>query len=134
MNEPRQKKRFLRCRSNENKKTYNRQRNLAKLIGKAQKNHYRSLKVKDLNDNKNFWKILKPCLSKIVTTYEKTILVENKVTIFCDTEIAETLSSYSWVPNKRPPHLFFFSKTFPTLLPLYFVRVTSKPFVRKNTF
>ena len=54
---------------------------------------------------------------------------------------------YSWVANKRPvpPRLFFFKKCFNSLafirtlalsppLVFYFVRLTRKPFVGKNTY
>ena len=51
---------FLRCRSDENKKAYNEQRNrCVKLVRSAKKAYYGNLSIKDVNDNKNFWKIVK---------------------------------------------------------------------------
>ena len=48
---------FLRCRSDENKKAYNEQRNrCVKLVRSAKKAYYSNLSIKDVNDNENFWK------------------------------------------------------------------------------
>ena len=52
---------FLRCRSDENKKAYNEQRNrCVKLFRSAKKAHYSNLSVNDVNDNKKFWKMSNP--------------------------------------------------------------------------
>ena len=51
--------RFLRCRSDENKKAYNEQRNrCVKLVRSAKKAYYSNLSIKDVNDKKKFWKIV----------------------------------------------------------------------------
>ena len=48
---------FPRCRSDENKKAYNEQRNrCVKLVRSAKKAHYNNLSIKDVNDSKNFGK------------------------------------------------------------------------------
>ena len=55
------RKKFLLCRSDENKKAYNEQRNrCVKLVRSAKKTHYSNLNIKDVNDNKKFWKMVKP--------------------------------------------------------------------------
>ena len=56
---------FLRSRSEENKKAYKEQRNLCvKLLRNVKKSHYSNLDIKDVNDNKKFWKIVKPLFSQ----------------------------------------------------------------------
>ena len=61
MTRSRLRNKFLRCRSDENKKAYNEQRNrCVKLVRSAKKAHYSNLSIKDVNDNKKFWKIVKP--------------------------------------------------------------------------
>ena len=55
---------FLRFRYEENKKAYNEQRNqgnrCVKLVRNAKESHYSNLDIKDVNDNKKIWKIVKP--------------------------------------------------------------------------
>ena len=56
---------FLRFRSEENKKAYNEQRNrCVTLVRNAKKFHYSNLNMKDVNDNKKFWKIVNPLFSE----------------------------------------------------------------------
>ena len=56
---------FLGCRSNENKKAYNEQRNrCVKLLRGAKKAHFSNLSIKDVNDNKIRWKIVKLLFSR----------------------------------------------------------------------
>ena len=64
MTRSRLRNKFLRCRSDENKKAYNEQRNrCVKLVRSAKKAYYNNLCIKDVNDNKKFWKIGKPLFS-----------------------------------------------------------------------
>ena len=64
---------FLRCRSDENKKAFNEQRNrCVKLVRSVKKTYYSNLSIKDVNDNKKFWKIVKPLFSEKVNTNENT--------------------------------------------------------------
>ena len=80
---------FLRCRSDENKKTYNEQRNRSvKLVRSDKKAYYSNLSIKDVNDNKDFWKIVKPLFSGKVNTNENITLVENDNIISSEIEIA----------------------------------------------
>ena len=52
---------FLRFRYEENKKAYIEQRNrCVKLVRNAKKSHYSNLDIKDVNNNKKNWKIVKP--------------------------------------------------------------------------
>ena len=77
------------------KKTYNEQRNrCVKLVGSAKKAHYSNLSIKDVNDNKNFWKIVKPLFSEKVNTNENITLVENNNIKLSEIEIAEKLNAF----------------------------------------
>ena len=47
------------------KKTDNEKRNrCVKLVRSAKKDHYSNLSIKDVNENKTFWKIIKPLFSE----------------------------------------------------------------------
>ena len=56
------------------------------------KSHYSNLDIKDINDNKNFWKIIKPFFSEKVTANENIPLVDNIIS--SDIEIAEKLNTF----------------------------------------
>ena len=76
------------------KKAYNEQRNhCVKLIRSAKKAYYSNLSIKDVNDNKKFWKIVKPLFSEKVNTNENITLVENH-NISSEIEIAEKLNAF----------------------------------------
>ena len=65
-----------------------------KLVRSAKKAHYSNLSIKDVNGNKNFWKIVKPLFSEKVNTNENITLVENNNIISSETEIAEKLNAF----------------------------------------
>ena len=46
----------------------------------AQKAHYSNLSIKDVNNNKKFWKIVKLLFSEKVNTNENITLVDNNNT------------------------------------------------------
>ena len=86
---------FLRCRSDENKKAYNEQRNrCVKLVRSAKKADYRNLNIKDVNDNKEFWKTVKTLFSKKMNTNENFTLVDNCNIISSEIEIDEKLNVF----------------------------------------
>ena len=95
MTRSRLRNKFLRCRSDENKKAYNEQRNhCVKLVRSAKKAYYSNLSIKDVNDNKKFWKIVKPLFSEKVNKNENIMLVENNNIISSEIEIAEKLNAF----------------------------------------
>ena len=95
MTRSRLRNKFLGCRSDENKKAYNEQRNLCvKLARSAKKAYYSNLSIKDVNDNKKFWKIVKPLFSEKVNKNENITLVENNNIISSEIEIAEKLNAF----------------------------------------
>ena len=63
---------FLKNRSNENKTNYVKQRNYyVSLLRKTKREYYSNLDVKKICDNKTFWKIVKPVLSKKIKSNER---------------------------------------------------------------
>ena len=95
MTRTRLRNRFLRCRPDENKKAYNKQRNrCVKLVRSAKKAHYSNLSIKDVNGNKKFWKIVKPIFSERVSANENIALVDNNNIISSEIEITEILNAF----------------------------------------
>ena len=69
---------FLKNRSNENKTNYVKQRNhCVSLLRKTDREYYSNLDEKNICDNKAFWKIVKPMLSKKIKSNERITLTEN---------------------------------------------------------
>ena len=76
---------YLKNRSDNNKREYNKQRNYCvSLLRKTKTNYYANLNEKDLTDNKQFWRTVKPLLSDKIKSSEKITLVEQRETL--DTE------------------------------------------------
>ena len=91
MTRSRLRNKFLRCRSDQNEKTDNEKRNrCVKLVRSAKKAHYSNLSIKDVNENKTFWKIIKPLFSENLN--ENIALVDNN-NISSEIEIAEKLNA-----------------------------------------
>ena len=84
------------------KKTYNKQRNkCVSLLRKTKKAYYSNLNVKNVVDNKKFWKIIKSFFSDKSNNFEKISLIEDGNLLTDDFEIAETFNKYfqNLVPN-----------------------------------
>ena len=76
MTRSRLRNKFLRSRSEENKKAYNEQHNrCVALFRNVKKSHYSNLDINDVNDNKKVWKIVKPLFSEKVTANESITLL-----------------------------------------------------------
>ena len=92
MTRSRLRNKFLRCRSDENKKkTDNEQRNCwVKFVWTVKKAHYSNLSIKYVNKNKTFWKIIEPLFSE--NSNENIALVDNN-NISSEIEIAEKLNA-----------------------------------------
>ena len=65
-----------------------------KLVRSAKKAHYSNLYIRDVNDNKKVWKIVKPLFSEKVNTNENITLVENKNIRSSEIEIAEKVNAF----------------------------------------
>ena len=71
---------FLYSKSDVDRRAYNKQRNLCvSLIRKEKKSFFSNLNKKDINDNKTFWKTVKPLFTEKVKINSKITLIEEKV-------------------------------------------------------
>ena len=95
------RKKFLKSRSESDKKAYNKQRNkCVSLLRKTKKAYYSNLNVKDVVDNKKFWKTIKSFFSDKSNNFENISLIENGNLLTDDFEIVETFNfSQNLVPN-----------------------------------
>ena len=82
-------------KTNENLKSYKKQRNFcSKLYKKERKKYYEMLDLKNVTDNKEFWKTVKPFLSDKVTTFPKISLVEKGEIISDESKVANSFSNF----------------------------------------
>ena len=90
----------LRKKYNENKndsnlKLYKKQRNqCVKLLRKAKMNYYKNLDTTTVNDNRKFWRTVKPLFSDKVQVPTSLTLLENNNLISNDEEVAEVFNNY----------------------------------------
>ena len=89
------RKKFLKSRSESDKKAYNKQRNkCVSLLRKTKKAYYSNLNVKDIVDNKKFWKTVKSFFSDKSNNFENIFLIEKCNLLTHDIEIAENFNKY----------------------------------------
>ena len=75
----RMRNRFLKHRSDENRRLFQKQRNkCASLLRKVKKEYFSSLNISKVEDNKSFWKIVKPFLSNKTISSEKKPLIDDE--------------------------------------------------------
>ena len=86
---------FLKNRSNENKTNYVKQRNhCVALLRKKKREYYSNLDEKKICDNKTFWKIFKPMLSKKIKSNERITRIENDEIIKTEKGTAKVLKAF----------------------------------------
>ena len=124
------KNRYLKKRSYQNKKLYTKQRNFwVSLLQRTKKKHYTNQNHKDIADNKQFWRTVKPLLSDKSKSNEKIALVEDGKIISEDKDNAKLLNSFFSNAAKNLkilaeniPHSIFKAilkyKNYPSILPL----------------
>ena len=99
---------FLKNRSNRNKDLFRKQRNLCvSLLRKSKKDYFSKLNEKQTNDNKQFWKTVKPFLSNIVQSSERINLTEENDSLITDCgKVAKELNSFfsSVIKNLNIPN------------------------------
>ena len=80
----------------ENKVLYRRQRNFCvSLLKKEKKKYYNNLDIKIFQDNKKFWKTIKPLFSnKQHNPKRNIVIVENETVISDNKNVAETFNTY----------------------------------------
>ena len=80
MKKSRLRNKFLNSKSDLDRRAYNKQGNLCvSLITQEKKSFFSNLKTKDVNDNKTFWKTVKPLFADKVQIKSKITLIEKKV-------------------------------------------------------
>ena len=84
---------YLKNRSDNNKREYNKQRNYCvSLLRKTKTNYYANLNEKYLtNNNKQFWRTVKPLLSDKIKSSEKITLVEQTENLDTDGNIDDEI-------------------------------------------
>ena len=79
MNRTRLRNKFLKNRTDENKRKYSKQRNYCvSLLRKTKRIYYNNLNEKNITDNKKFWKTVSPFLSDKVPSSDKITLIEDR--------------------------------------------------------
>ena len=75
--------------------SYKKQRNFCvKLLRKTKKKYFENINVKDINDNKKFWKTIKPFFSNKGLNTNKLMLIENNNLISEESVLANTMNQY----------------------------------------
>ena len=78
MHRTRFRNKYLRNKTDENKRKYTKQRNYCvSLLRKSKREYDINLDVKNITDNKTFWRAVKPFLSDKATSTQKISLAEN---------------------------------------------------------
>ena len=86
---------FLRNRTEENKILYNRQRNYCvSLLRKSKRGYYENLNIKNVTDNKLFWKSVKPLRSDKSRIRDRINISEKGKILKTESETAESLNSF----------------------------------------
>ena len=86
---------FLKNKSNEHKTNYVKQRNhWVSFLRKTKREYYSNLGDKKTCDNKLFWKIAQPMLSKKVKSNERITLIENNAIIKTEKVTAKDLNAF----------------------------------------
>ena len=95
MKRTRIRNKFLRERTEANRRAYNIQRNYCvSLMRKTKRYYYSNLNHKQVTDNKIFWKTVKPFFADKGVNNEKMTLIENGETLPKNEEIVENLNDY----------------------------------------
>ena len=81
---------FLKLKTHESRMRYNKQR----LLRKAKKKYYTDLKMSDINDNKKFWKNVKPIFGNKNKGNKTIALEEGNEVITDDGKLAQTFNEY----------------------------------------
>ena len=64
------------------------------LLKQSKKRHFNNLNVKDVTENKQFWKTIKPLFTELNKSTNNTILTENNQTVREDKAICQIFNTY----------------------------------------
>ena len=88
-------KNTLKKRSEQNRLSYVKQRNYCvSLLRKTEKDYYANLNVKDILNNKQFWRAIKPLFSNKTKSNAKITFVEDETVTTQDEQNAELLNIF----------------------------------------
>ena len=83
------------CKTQEKWNAFRKQRNkCVKILRKAKVDYYGNLDLKDILDNKKFWKTVKPLFSDEIQTRGSITLLEGDELVSDDKKVAEILNEY----------------------------------------
>ena len=86
---------YLRIKTDESKKKYTTQRNYCvSLLRKSKREYYSGLDVKNITDNKTFWKIVKLFVSDKLLSTQKITLIDNNKIVKNDDDTARVLNTF----------------------------------------
>ena len=95
MDRSRLNNRFLKSASKENELKYKKQRNyVVGLVKREKRKYFSNLNLNNINNNKNFWKTVKPFFSDKSIINKKVVLIEDNDIISDDKEVANTMNTY----------------------------------------
>ena len=81
--------------TSENWQSYKKQRNFCvKFLKKGKKEYFSNLDINQLNDNKTFWKTIKPFFSDKGINSLKLMLIENDTIVTEETDLVEIINDY----------------------------------------
>ena len=112
MTRSRLKNAYLKTRNSKNWENYKKQRNFCtNLLKKTKSEYFRNLNIKELNDNKKFWKKIKPLFSDKGLETNNIILKEKNELITNSSTLANLFNNYfinitSTLKLKQPPPKF----------------------------
>ena len=95
MKRSRLRNKFLKSKSEADKKNYVKQRNYCvSLLRRTKKEYYGNLDPRKIADNRTFWRTVKPFLSNKSVENEKIILVEKEEILTKDNSVAKVLNNF----------------------------------------
>ena len=95
MTRSRLKNKYLHTPNLTNREKYRTQRNICvTILRQAKKEYFSKLDITEIKDNRRFWTIIKPYVSKKSKSCPKIILIEKDKVINDDIEIANTMNDY----------------------------------------
>ena len=87
--------RYDKCKSQEKWNAFKKQRNkCVKILRKAKVDYYGNLDLKNISDNRKFWKTVKPLFSDKIQTLGSITLLEGDELVSEDKKVAEILNDY----------------------------------------
>ena len=95
MHHSRLKNIFNKSRTPKTWDSYKKQRNFCvNLLRKTKKEYFENINIKDINDNKKFWKTVKPLFSNKGLNTNKLMIIEKNNLISEESILANTMNQY----------------------------------------